>query len=184
MNNYEEFVLEALKEKSIMWEETTLRKVAFALIDLQNYDKLIEKIASRGPYDCIKLYAFFNFLIVDSVENNPNMSINKLKSCAEKLRQVDRTVYGLVNLKMGETDRRIQRIFQIMKEQTTSAQEMIQSMNRVKRNEPEIYSYQTYYSIYVLFVIESTAKNPSIEKLKSLMHLMKYLFMGMIEMPD
>jgi hypothetical protein len=182
----EEFVLSALKDDSMIWGEKTLRQVAFALIDTPNPDKLIEKIATRGAYDCIKLYAIFNFLVIDSMERETGESISKIKYCAQKLKQSDRIVDSLVNLKMEEIERRIQRILQISRSQADAqnAQDMIRAINRIKKHEPDIYTFQTYYSVYVLFLIETTEKNPSKNKTESLAHILNYLFLGMIKMSN
>lgn len=182
----EEFVLKALEDKSMMWNEKTLKQVAFALIDIPNPDRLIESIVKRGAYDCIKLYALFNFFIIDSMEKDTGMSISKLKHCAERLRHSDRLVGSLVNLKMEEVDRRIQRILQLTKSQgdAKNAQDMIRSINLIKQREPDIYSFQTYYSVYTLFLIEATERAPSEAKIKTLVHILNYLFLGMIEMSD
>ncbi|MBL0344429.1 hypothetical protein [Candidatus Villigracilis affinis] len=132
--NPEEFVLSALKDNSIMWDEKTLKKVAFSLIDMPNPDGLIKKVTTRGAYDCIKLFAIFNFLVIDSMERDTGESISQIKYCAQKLRQSDRTVNSLVNLKMDEVDRRIQRMLQISRSlaDTQNADEMIRAINRKK----------------------------------------------------
>lgn len=184
MNQHEKFVLDALEEESIMWEEKTLRGVAFALHDISNADYLIDKLPSRGAYDCIKLYGFFNFLILDAVENAPDISISKLRHCSERLKTVDTTVSGLVNLSMDEIDRRIRRFLQIAKEQldVKSPKEMFARINHIKRTEPELYSYQTYYSIYLFFLIESTSKDLSQKNIRALLHIMRHISLGMIEM--
>lgn len=184
MNKDEEFVTEALKEKSIMLDENTLRKVVFALHDIPNPDALIDKLSSRGPYDCIKVYGVLNFLLLEATENFPDLSISKLRHCAEKLKQVDRTVQSLVNLKLDETYRRIDRFQQISKEQSnlTNAKDMMQSVSRIKRNEPELYTYQTYYSFYLLFLMEGSEKEPSMKNMSILLSAMNFIFLGMIEM--
>ena len=182
----ENLVLKALEDKSIMWDEKILKAVAFALIDIPNPDPFIEKVVIRGAFDCIKLYALFNFFIIESMERDTGLPISKLKHCAEKLKQSDRIVRSLVNLKTDEADRRIQRLLQITRSQSNAknAQDMIRYINHIKKQEPEIYSFQTYYSIYILFLIEVTEKTPSEPKLKALAHILNYLFLGMIEMSD
>lgn len=182
----EEFVLSALKDDSMVWDEKTIRQVAFALIDTPNPDRLIERVVTRGAYDCVKLYAIFNFLIIDSMERELGESISKIKYCAQKLRQTDRIVGGLVNLKIDEVDRRIKRMLQISRSlaDTQNAREMISAVNRIKKDEPDIYTFQTYYSVYVLFLVETTEKNPSEQQARTLAHILNSLFLGMIEMQD
>lgn len=184
--NQEEFVLSALKDRSIMWEENTLKQVAFALLDIPDPDNLIEKVATRGVYDSIKLYGIFNFLVIESMERDTGESISKIKYCAQKLKKSSRAVDEIVNLKMDEINRRIDRMMKISQSlaDTKEADEMIRATNRVKKTEPEIYSYQTYYSVYVLFLIEVTNKPINEKRAKILGHILNTLFLGMIEMPD
>lgn len=184
--NAEEFVLSALQDDSIMWEENTLKKVAFALIDIPNPDRLIEKVAARGAYDSIKLYGIYNFLIIESMERDTGESISKIKYCAQKLKQSSRIVGELVNLKIDEINRRIDRMLQISQSlaEVQSADEMIRAMNRIRKKEPDIYSLQTYYSVYLLFWIEVTRKPVDEKRAKFLGHILNTLFLGMIEMPD
>lgn len=169
-----------------MWDEKTLREVIFALIDMPDPDQFIEKIVTRGAFNCVRLYAWFNFLVIDSMERDTGLPISRLKHCAEKLRHSDRIVGSLVNLKMEQVDRRIQRVMQIMKSQVDvkNAQDMIRSFNLIKKSEPEIYSFQTYYSTYLLFLIEAIGRTPSEARLKTLSHILNLLFLGMIEMSD
>lgn len=182
--NPEEFVLSALKDDSIMWDENVLKKVAFALIDIPDPDRLIEKVSARGAYDSIKLFGIFNFLIIESMERDTGVSISKIKHCAQKLKQSNRVVSEIVNLKMDEINRRIDRMMQISQllADVEKADEMIRAISRVKKAEPDIYSFQTYYSVYVLFLIEVTNKPINEKRAKFLGHILNTLFLGMIEM--